>query len=405
MKVAIVAGGFTPSEADALRRSMATFKSRGGVNKFEEKLIKGMTAKGYSLEYAQRIFRQLEGFGSYGFPESHAASFALLVYSSSWLKCHYPDVFACGLLNSLPMGFYEPAQIVIDARKHGVEVRPVDINYSAWDNELEEQVGAYRALRLGFRHIKGLSQEQMQILTEKRGTGYKDIPSIWHAGISPEALEKLADGDAFRSIGLDRRKALWEVMALASKPAMLFTSQPNEAIREAAVELPVMADSEHVAQDYKSMALSLKAHPVSFVRKRLDKLKAVPTAALTGMRNGQRVKVAGLVLVRQRPGTAGGVCFMTIEDETSFANLVVFKNLFEEYRKELLQSRLILAEGNVQKADGVIHVVVTKLHKLNHYLEDLTKPVQQELPLFAPAPHMNQTKQEGLIVPEARNFR
>ena len=211
MKIAIVAAGFTPAEADELRRSMATFKAKGMVTKFEEKLINGMMENGYTLEYAQRVFKQLEGFGSYGFPESHAASFALLVYVSSWIKCYYPDVFACALLNSMPMGFYQPAQIIIDARKHGVEVRPVDINYSNWDNILEEKAGKYCALRLGFRQVKGLREEDMNLLISAGKECIHSINELRDIGLSEAALEKLADADAFRSIGLDRRQALWEV--------------------------------------------------------------------------------------------------------------------------------------------------------------------------------------------------
>src|SRR6476620_4211757 len=211
MKIAIVAAGFTPAEADELRRSMATFKLKGLVTQFEEKLINGMTERGYSLEYAQRVFRQLEGFGSYGFPESHAASFASLVYVSSWLKCFYPDVFACALLNSMPMGFYQPAQIVIDAKNHDVEVRQIDINFSDWDNTLEKSDRQYHALRLGFRQVKGLRQNDIEILTSNRTTKYKSVDDLRKAGVPENALEKLADADAFRSIGLDRRQALWEV--------------------------------------------------------------------------------------------------------------------------------------------------------------------------------------------------
>ena len=226
MKIAIVAAGFTPAEADELRRSMATFKAKGMVTKFEEKLIKGMMERGYPMEYAQRVFKQLEGFGSYGFPESHAASFALLVYVSSWIKCYYPDVFACALLNSMPMGFYQPAQIIGDAVKHGVDVRPVDINYSMWDNKLEEQSGKYCALRLGFRQVKGLREDDMNILLSARKKMYKSINELRDISLPEVALEKLADADAFRSIDLDRREALWEV-STKDRPVALFSGQPS----------------------------------------------------------------------------------------------------------------------------------------------------------------------------------
>ncbi|RYG21322.1 MAG: DNA polymerase III subunit alpha, partial [Chitinophagaceae bacterium] len=313
MKIAIVAAGFTPTEADELRRSMATFKFKGLVNQFERKLIDGMMAKGYTEEFAKRIFRQLEGFGSYGFPESHAASFALLVYVSCWLKCYYPDVFATALLNSMPMGFYQPAQIVIDAKNHGVEVLPVDINYSDWDNLLEEKSGKYYKIRLGFRQIKGIREEDMLILVQNRSEFYKTIPELMDKGISQATLERLADADAFRSINLDRRRALWEVSALADKPIALFEGQPSESENETQTELPLMSTSEHVVQDYATTALSLKAHPVSFLREKLKLLKILSAKETAESWDGRLVKVAGLVLVRQRPGTAGGVCFITIE--------------------------------------------------------------------------------------------
>jgi error-prone DNA polymerase len=376
MKIAIVAAGFTPAEADGLRRSMATFKFKGQVNQYERKLIDGMLKKGYSEEFANRIFRQLEGFGSYGFPESHAASFALLVYVSCWLKHYYPDAFAAGLLNSMPMGFYQPAQIMIDAQKHQVEVRPVDIKYSTWDNLLEEKSGKYHAIRLGFRQIKGIRAEDMEILVEGRGDGYQTITSLRDAGISITILERLADADAFRSIGLDRRKALWEVSALQDMPEEIFKGQPSESLLETQVELPLMTPGEHVVQDYNTIGLSLKAHPVSFVRPQLELLRILPTDTVNNVStNGQLVKVAGLVLVRQRPGTAAGVCFITIEDETGFTNLVVFEKLFETYRKEILHSKLLMVEGRLQREGIVVHVIVSKC-------VDLTKILGKTLQAF-----------------------
>jgi error-prone DNA polymerase len=365
MKIAIVAAGFTPAEADALRRSMATFKMKGLISHFEEKLINGMTSKGYTLDYAKRVFRQLEGFGSYGFPESHAVSFALLVYVSSWIKCYYPDVFACALLNSMPMGFYQPAQIIIDARKHGVEVRPVDINCSDWDNTLEEKSTKYCALRLGFRQIKGLREEDMLLLVKNRKEGYTSVKELRSVGLTDAVLERLADADAFRSIGLDRRRALWEVSAQDNRNTLKYPEQKEE------VKLPEMTLSEHVAYDYASMALSVKAHPVSFVRKDLDQLHILPTAGLKDAREGDVVKVAGLILVRQRPGTAKGVCFITLEDETGTANLVVFGKLFDKYRKEIIQSRLLMAEGTLQKEGEVIHVIVKRCFNYSRLLRTL----------------------------------
>jgi error-prone DNA polymerase len=379
MKIAIVAAGFTPAEADELRRAMATFKVQGLVTKFERKLISGMLARGYTEEYARRVFRQLEGFGSYGFPESHAASFALLVYVSCWLKCFYPDVFACALLNSMPMGFYQPAQIIIDARNHGVEVRAIDINHSHWDNTLEEKTNHWCALRLGFRQAKGLHEEDLSILISNRNGPYTTINQLRDIGLSPAVLQTLADADAFRSIGLDRRQALWEV-STQDNPQALFRGQQAPAAKdEQQIELPFMQLSEHVVEDYAATGLSIKAHPVSFVRSRLDQLRITCCSGLSNARNGDRIKIAGLVLVRQRPGTAKGVLFMTIEDETGNANAVIWESTFEEYRKEILTSRLILLEGKLQIEGLVIHVVVEKCYNLSSLLRQLT-PQQTEEP-------------------------
>lgn len=382
MKIAIVAAGFTPAEADGLRRSMATFKSKGLIDRYEQKLVDGMIKKGYTKEFAQRIFKQLEGFGSYGFPESHAASFALLVYVSCWLKCFYPDVFAAALLNSMPMGFYQPAQIVIDAQKHGVEVRPSDINHSSWDNLLEEKSGDYHAIRLGFRQIKGLQEEEIDLLVDCRGAGYKTITSLRDAGIALSTLERLADADAFRSMGLDRRKALWEISALQDMPVEIFKGQPSESVLETQVELPLMTLGEHVVQDYAAVGLSLKAHPVSFVRSQLEMLRVLPIHIINhDASDGQLVKVAGLVLVRQRPGTARGICFITIEDETGNTNLVVFEKLFETYRKEILHAKLLMVEGKLQREGQVVHVIVSKCVDLTKLLSKLVQRELDDLPV------------------------
>jgi error-prone DNA polymerase len=374
MKIAIVAAGFTPVEADELRRSMATFKANGLVSRFHKKLINGMMERGYTLEYAQRVFKQLEGFGSYGFPESHAASFALLVYVSAWIKCYYPDVFACALLNSMPMGFYQPAQIVIDAQKHGVEVRGVDINYSDWDNTLEERSGNYFSLRLGFRQVKGLREDDIKILDIGRSRGnerFTNINQLRDIGLPEAALLKLADADAFRSIGLDRRQALWEV-STNDRPVALFKGQSSPDAKDEYVSLPLMTLPEHVVRDYASLSLSVKAHPVSFLREKLKQLHIVSTCDLSGLKNGDQVRVAGLVLVRQRPGTAKGVCFITIEDEMGTANLVVFENTIDKYRREILQSKLMMVEGKLQVEGEVIHVVVEKCFDLTKLLRRLT---------------------------------
>lgn len=418
MKIAIVAAGFTPAEADELRRSMATFKLKGLVSKFEEKLITGMTDKGYSIEFAKRIFKQLEGFGSYGFPESHAASFALLVYISSWLKCYYPDVFAAALLNSMPMGFYQPAQVVIDARNHHVEVRSIDVNYSLWDNTLEEQSGEYRALRLGFRQIKGIREDDVATLVMGRKEGYRSLTELRTAGVSQATLEKLADADAFRSLGLDRRKALWEVSALQDRPIGLFEGQDHADKIEGQVSLPFMSTAEHVVHDYATTALSLKAHPLSFVREKLSLLHIRSSKELADVRDGALVKVAGLVLVRQRPGTAGGVCFITIEDETGFSNLVIFQGLFEKYRREILGAKLLMVEGKLQREGIVTHVIVRQCFDLTKLLQVNKAQEADKLPLLtlsraderSPFPVKNkrtQIRQNGQEehIPKARNFK
>lgn len=372
MEIAIVAAGFTPDEADGLRRSMATFKAKGKVSDWEIKLVDGMVAKGYDENFAHRVFRQLEGFGSYGFPESHAASFALLVYVSSWIKCYYPDVFATALLNSMPMGFYQPAQIVIDARKHGVEVRPVDVNLSEWDNILEERSGKYCAIRLGFRQVKGLQEEDMRLLVEARQP-FRYVHSLLDAGVSMAALEKLADADAFRSMGLDRRQALWEVSALSDSPVGLFEGQPSGSTAEPQLKLPLMTEAAHVVEDYATIGLSLKAHPVKFVRQQLDSLGVTPTALLPDKKNGDRIKVSGLITVRQRPGTAKGVLFITIEDETGFANIVVWEKVFERDRRDIIQARLLMVEGKLQIEGEVIHVIADKCFNLSPLLRKMTE--------------------------------
>ncbi|PWT73521.1 MAG: error-prone DNA polymerase [Bacteroidetes bacterium] len=419
MRLAAVAAGFTPTEADALRKSMATFKSKGLVKHFQERLRNGMLKKGYSKDYAERILKQLEGFGSYGFPESHAASFAHLVYISAWLKCYYPDVFACGLLNSLPMGFYAPAQIVGDARKHGVEAREVDINYSFWDNTLEEKANKYCALRLGFRNINGMREEDINKLVSARKKMFASVNEVLDIAVPISALIKLADADAFRSIGLDRRRALWEVTALRDSPIGLFRGQPSESLFETNVSLPEMSLSEHVVYDYSTLSLSIKEHPVSFLREKLAKANVIAIEELSRRNDGDIVRVAGLVLVRQRPGTAAGICFMTIEDETGNANLVVFKNLFENiYRKEILQSKLIMVEGKVQKEGAVIHVIVRHCENWSKLLRDLTENNKLDVqvhslsprdekdgaPFKAQKPMKKQFVQEELF-PDGRNFR
>ncbi len=404
MKIAIVAAGFTPAEADELRRSMATFKARGKVSHFHDKLVNGMLKKGYSLEYAQRVFRQLEGFGSYGFPESHAVSFALLVYVSSWLKCYYPDAFACALLNSMPMGFYQPAQIVIDARKHGVQVRPVDVNYSMWDNTMEEHDGKYCFLRLGFRQVKGLGKQEVEPMIGARGDGYTSVNQLLEVGVTNATLEKLANADAFRSLATDRRKALWDVSTRDYQSKSLFSG--SRIGFEEKISLPEMKWSEHVMQDYAATSLSLKAHPVSFLRPELTQLQVLSHASLQSVKDGDPAKVAGLVLVRQRPGTASGICFITLEDETGIANLVVFPNLFDQYRKEIIQSRLLMAEGRLQREGEVIHVIVKRCYNISSLLKNLAGRGENPKSYFALSRADERTsKPDQRVIHKGRNFK
>jgi error-prone DNA polymerase len=360
MKVAIVCAGFSANEADQLRRSMATFKVTGGVSKFKTKLIDGMTARGYTRDFAERTFKQIEGFGSYGFPESHAASFALIAYASSWLKCHHPDVFACALLNAQPMGFYAPAQIVRDARQHGVPVHPVSINDSRWDCTLEP-AGKYDAIRLGLRMVKGLPETAAAHALGCRSTGaFTSIADLHQRTRLPVAtLERLAEADAFACLGIDRRRALWDIRALAPAELPLFAG--SEHFAEAAVAILPMKPGREVVEDYRSTGLTLRRHPVSFLRAELAAEGTVRAAELAHIRDGQRVAVAGIVLVRQRPGSAKNVTFITIEDETGHANLIVWPAVFEQQRRLVLSARMIACHGKLQREGSVIHVIADRL--------------------------------------------
>jgi len=407
MKIAIVAAGFTPAEADGLRRAMATFRRNGTIYNFKEKFINGMVARDYEQDFAERCFKQIEGFGDYGFPESHAASFALLVYVSAWLKCHYPDVFCAAILNSQPMGFYASAQLVRDAREHGVEVLAADVNRSDWDGTLEkmsspepqgeghvfnlEKWGTkpkhHCAVRLGLRQIKGYRADAAEVLVEKRQDGYDSVRDLWlRTGLSPRVIEVLANADGFRSIGLDRRDALWGVRGLGGwgqhregqngkSPAALplFDHLEQKGFQdEADVHLPPMPLGEHVVNDYATLRLSLKAHPISFLRRSFTSRQVITNAQLSAVRDGTRVNLAGLVLVRQRPGTASGVIFATLEDETGIANIIIWPKIFERYRKTVLQARLLAVRGRVQKEGLVIHVIADWLDDWTHELTCLT---------------------------------
>ena len=471
MRIAQVAAKFTDAEVNELRQAMATFRRRGTIGQLEEKMVSRMVARGYDRTFAQRCFNQIKGFGEYGFPESHAASFALLVYVSSYIKCHHPAAFAAALLNSQPMGFYAPAQIVRDAREHGVEVRDADVNLSDWDCTLEPEGADGRpALRLGLRQIDGLQKEE---ITEKliavRGTRdaaaatapggqtigddedpaeqqndtdaeapdikpFRDVHDVWgRARLRLATLQKLAAADTFRSVGRDRRQALWEVKALgAAEPLPLFSwSETREEAPEPYVQLPEMRLSEHVVSDYQTLRLSLKAHPMSFLRAYFNGgTEAVSSTSdprgpearqvspssrrgavdpgqrrnasrdagwrprvytcdeLRGVKDGAFVSVAGVVLVRQRPGSAKGVVFMTIEDETGIANAVVWAKTLERYRKEVMGARLIVIHGRVQRHEDIIHVVSARLEDRSDMLRLLSADADDMRVPLANADHV-----------------
>ncbi|RDV03306.1 error-prone DNA polymerase [Undibacter mobilis] len=431
MSIAIVAGGFTPGEADNLRRAMATFKRTGTIGTFRDKMIKGMLAKGYERGFAERCFSQIEGFGEYGFPESHAASFALLVYASAWLKCHYPDVFAAALLNAQPMGFYASSQIVRDAREHGVEVRAPDINHSDWDSTLEpgtwddsrlhdlhkdmrSDIRTARAVRLGLREIKGMSENDAELIAAKRGAiAYDSVRDLWlRTGLHTRMLERLADADAFSSLGLTRRDALWAAKALgrvgdqnddlplfaaraANSAAISYASGVSGTalakagssafagddgdrndlrhFREPDIALPPMPLGEEVVNDYRFLRLSLRAHPAEFLRADLSARNIVGNDALRALRTGARATISGLVTCRQRPGSAKGVVFMTLEDETSVANVIVWPKMFERVRPIVLGARYVSVTGRVQSESGVIHVVADEIEDLTFLLARLAE--------------------------------
>ncbi|MFB9912164.1 error-prone DNA polymerase [Rhizobium paknamense] len=441
MQIAILAAGFQPAEADKLRRAMATFRRTGQVSSFKEKMVSGMVKRGYEREFAENCFSQIEGFGEYGFPESHAASFALLVYVSCWFKAFYPDVFLAAILNSQPMGFYPPAQLIRDAREHGVVVRPVDVNFSHWDSGLEggeldraairpnhrSMQGIMKtrhAVRLGFSLVKGVSLQEMDHLVAQRGKGYVSLRDLWlRTGLKRLTIEKLADADCFRSMGLSRRQALWEAKALDKESAVetlpLFSARAEEddLVPEASLALPAMKPGEEVLQDYRSLAFSLKAHPLSFLRTDLAQQGVVASVALEALPSGRRVTVAGLVLVRQRPGSAKGVIFMTAEDETGVANIIVWPKVMERYRPVVMGARLVLVRGRLQKKDGVIHVVAEHLEDrtallgllkreartfaLNSRVDEVLKPVQDHRQKTA---RRRDLADLAAAMPKGRNF-
>jgi error-prone DNA polymerase len=457
MKLAMVAAKFTDVEANQLRRAMATFRHVGTIGQFEALMVERMVARGYDRDFAARCFEQIKGFGSYGFPESHAASFAKLVYVSSWIKCHHPAVFACAILNSQPMGFYAPAQLVRDAQEHGVEARPIDANHSRWDNSLERREDGTLALRLGFRQIDGFHEDWGLAIVRARGeqdvqpqeapswtgltrpstfcdggedvdgrikSGHDEGGSILpesfpdperlmrRAGLPARAMRLLADADSFRSMGLDRREALWAVRRLPDDAALpLFAAAAaRELGDEAAAELPAMRLSEHIVADYQTARLSLKGHPMAILRplfRREGVKSAVETAAQP---DGAWTRMAGVVLVRQRPGK-GNAIFITLEDETGITNLVLWARLFERFRREVMGARLILAEGRVQKSpEGVIHLMAERIHDRTDALRRLSETHEPTIDyaradeVLRPQHPRHRHPRDVRILPKSRDF-
>jgi error-prone DNA polymerase len=408
MKLAIVAARFTPEEANGLRRSMATFRHMGTIHTFRDKMIGNMVARGYERDFAQRCFNQIEGFGTYGFPESHAAAFAQLVYVSAWIKKFHPAAFAAALLNAQPMGFYAPAEIVRDAREHGVEVRPVDISFSRWDNTLEPRADGTLALRLGLRQIGGFREEWAEKLEGR--TSFTAIDDI---ALPKRALMLIAEADGFRSLGLDRREALWTVRRLSdAAPLPLFAAADTRA--ETIAPLPVMPLSEHVVADYQTIRLSLKAYPTEFLRDRFRADGIATCAEITAGRDGQWARCAGVVLVRQRPGE-GKAIFITLSDETGICNVVLWIPTFERFRKEVMGARLLMVEGRIQKSpENVVHLMgeylVDRTHDLASLSEDGLRPelsradgpthAQTESSPGSRARHPRQVR----ILPKSRDF-
>ena len=405
MRIAMEAAKFTPDEANQLRRAMATFRKMGTIHTMETKMIEGMVNRGYDRTFAENCFNQIKGFGEYGFPESHAASFAHLVYISAWIKCHHPEVFAAALLNSQPMGFYAPAQIVRDAREHGVTVLPVDVNFSHWDNMLEDTLDIRPALRLGFRQIDGFSKRDTELLIADRQEPYRTIEDMHRRlRLDRRAFTLLADADAFGSLDIDRRAALWAVRRLPNDETLpLFrAAATSELAEEPRTKLPEMAASEHVIADYETTRLSLKGHPLQYLREGLAAEGVSTCRAVQEGADGRRMKVAGVVTVRQRPGSAKGVVFLTIEDETGIANIVVWPKIMKAFRREVMGARLIHIEGRLQRSpEGVVHLVASKLQDRSAALIEMSGREAQRL--VAPS-QMAHHPRNVKIMPNSRDF-
>ncbi len=384
MQIAVVGAGYSAEEADQLRRSLASFRRMGTIGAHRDRFLQGMRANGYSPDIAEACFAQIEGFADYGFPESHAAAFAMLTYVSSWLKCHHPAVFACALLNSQPMGFYAPAQIVRDAREHGVEVRPVCVNASHWDNRLERRADGTLALRLGFRQIKGFRAEDADWIAATRGNGYPDPEAVWlRAGVAPAVLERLAEADAFSGMGLTRRAALWQVRAIRGQNPLPLFNDPidGESIHEPHVVLPAMHLGEEVVEDYVAMRLTLRAHPMELLRPSLPGLTCHDQLVTAPLR---RTSVCGLVITRQRPGTASGVIFLTLEDETGVSNIVVWPKVYERFRRAVMGGRLLRVTGRLEREGIVVHLIADHIEDLSHRLSDLGHPLPDMVGITRP---------------------
>ena len=384
LQIAVVGAGFSAEEADHLRRSLASFRRMGTIGTHRDKFINGMLGKGYDQEVAERCFSQIEGFADYGFPESHAAAFAMLAYVSAWLKCHHPAIFACALLNSQPMGFYAPAQIVRDAREHNVETRPICVNHSEWNNTLERRPDGRLALRLGFRQIKAFREEDAGWIVAARGNGYPDPEALWlRAGLRPDVLTRLAEADAFSDMGLARRDALWAVKAIRDHNPLPLFNDPidGEAINEPQTHLPVMQLGEEVVEDYVSTRLTLRAHPMELLRPSLPGL--VTHDSLKHIAVG-RYSVCGLVITRQRPGTASGVIFLTLEDETGVSNVVVWPKVYERFRRVVMGGRLLQVQGYLQREGIVVHLIAQDVQDMSHKLSELGHPLPDALTTEGP---------------------
>jgi len=404
MKIAMVAAEFSTAEANELRKAMATFRSKGTIGMLGDKMVGRMIGRGYDAEFAHRCFNQIKGFGDYGFPESHAASFAHLVYVSSWIKHHYPDVFCAALLNSQPMGFYAPAQLVRDAREHGVKVRPVDVNFSDWDNTLEPIGPDQFALRLGLRQVDGLRRDVIERMMLVRDTPFTDLEDFKvRTNADAGTMRKLAAADVFRSMGLDRRQALWDARALKDAPDLPLFATGRDEGAEVMFPLPQMPTCEHVVADYQTLRLSLKAHPMSFLRASMTRQGYSSANDLKHMRNGQRISMAGIVLIRQRPGTAKGVCFITIEDEVGVANLVVWSKVMAAYRKVVMRARVIDVRGVVQREGDVIHIIVNHLVDRTDALDRLSNDVPDaQMTTIPKGTHRH--PRDVRVIPKSRDF-